>query len=217
MPTASPLWTRFWTEVTRDAQPPVTTALAQADDLDLDFLVADEQAEPPVVPLPPPSEAPTPAWEAETADLLAELPLQWPQVQGDLRLAGLRAEGALLLCRLLARARGLRHVEHGPAVVLLRRAVLSPDADLATAAAQAITALEVREAQVEVAERLRQGPAELGHGRVEAFLQALEAIGDGRCVRTLEALLADRGLELSEPHAWRARHVVQVIRRAGRK
>jgi len=58
---------------------------------------------------------------------------------------------------------------------------------------------------------------EQGKSGLDAALDCLDAVGDGRCVRPMERLLHDRKADLSEHQAWRARHIVQRIRRFGRK
>jgi hypothetical protein len=141
----------------------------------------------------------------------------WAGLQtGDL-LERLDGDATWLLCRALVATSGLRCTEHGTVALLMRRAVLSSDPEVAVEAAGAIQALDVREAQADVAERLLSNPTMLGRERVERLLDCLEAIGDGRCVRTMEAVLHRHGLTLDDHHAWRARHIVQSIRRAGRR
>lgn len=153
----------------------------------------------------------------DLADLAACLPDVLPNLQQDQMLCGMDGDAAWILCSVLAQTTGLRSAENGPLVDLLRRAVRAADPELARQAVGAIAALSVAEAQVDVAERLLREAASLGHDGVEQALDCLEAIGDGRCVRTMEAVLLRHGALLSEPHAWRARHIVQVIRRGGRR
>lgn len=59
--------------------------------------------------------------------------------------------------------------------------------------------------------------ADRGFEAAEALLDALEALGDGRCVRAMEAALWAVGPRLPQHQAWRARHIVQRIRRGGRR
>lgn len=54
-------------------------------------------------------------------------------------------------------------------------------------------------------------------GLVDAILDYLAEHGDGRCVRPMEEALHENGRSLTEHQAWRARHIVQKIRRFGRK
>jgi hypothetical protein len=71
--------------------------------------------------------------------------------------------------------------------------------------------------QVAVIERLGRDPRALGHIGVDTVLHYLDALADGRGVRAMETVLAERGSELSDAHAWRLRHIVQRVRRFGRK
>ena len=52
---------------------------------------------------------------------------------------------------------------------------------------------------------------------VDAVLAYLDEHGDGRCVRPMEEALVANGPLMTERQAWRARHIVQKIRRFGRK
>ncbi len=68
-----------------------------------------------------------------------------------------------------------------------------------------------------VAQLLYDRSSGLEFDQIERILDCLAAIGDGRCVRVMESILHERHFDLSEHQAWRARHIVQKIRRAGRK
>lgn len=71
--------------------------------------------------------------------------------------------------------------------------------------------------QEHVARALLANAEGLGFDGVTAALDCLDALGDGRCVRTMEAVLHDEREHLTEHQAWRARHIIQRIRRFGRK
>ncbi len=213
---------KFWAFARENLQPvPTEPGAAQPEDID-DFLTIQAPESPPEPPaVPPRSQAGSP--RAQARDALAasmeglELSTEWPELHTSEALARLDGDAAWLLCRTLASAQNAQGPEHGTLATLLRRAVASPDPEVAVQAAAAIAALDVREAQEAVAQRLLQGPAELGREKVERLLDCLEAIGDGRCVRTMEAVLHRHGHVLDDHHAWRARHIIQVIRRAGRR
>lgn len=135
----------------------------------------------------------------------------------DPRLDGVDAAGTLWLCRALLDVRGLQVTEHGALVRLLQRAVRAEEAELVMAAADAIGHLDARAAQLDAVARLHANPRALGHAGVDRLLACLKQVADGRCVRQMEALLLEHGDALSDVHAWQARHIVQVIRRSGRK
>ncbi len=219
-----PILERFW-QLVLDGTPPVSVATSPtpvAVDDEFDFL-----AEPTSAP-PKPSEAavvgPDPARVARLAELAASLPgvaqalaqSRQPLAQ-DGRLDRVDAAGAQWICRLLLQMPGATLEEHGPLVRLLQRSARSTDPELVVAAADAIRHLDARAAQLDLLARLQADPRSLGHAGVDRVLACLGQIADGRCVREMEALLVDRGAELSDVHAWQARHIVQVIRRSGRK
>ncbi|MSP91878.1 MAG: hypothetical protein EXR79_08790 [Myxococcales bacterium] len=104
-----------------------------------------------------------------------------------------------------------------PVAAALALRVASADPQQAVAAVAEATRLRLATVQALVAERLACAPAAFGHAGVDAFVAYFDALGDGRCVRGLEAVLADHALALSEAHAWKLRHIVQRIRRFGRK
>lgn len=204
---------RAWQELLRAAARAAPVTAAEISGFEADFLEAPDAGESALSAMGSPTGTPP----ADLSALVPALRTVWPGLQMLPGLAHLDADEAWLLCRLLLLAPDLAAAAHGPLVVLLRRAVAAQDPRLCADAAAAVTALGVQEAQVEVAERLRQGPAALGHAAVEQLLTCLEATADGRAVRTLEAMLHERGAELGDAHAFRARRVIQVIRRAGRK
>jgi len=213
----------------RDASPPDTLH----DELDtflneLDDFLTIQAPEWPPEPPPVPGRSPDGSPRAQARDSLAAL-LEGVDLSNDFvhlhtsaDLARLDGDATWLLCRALAATQKVDVAEHGTLATLhlatlLRRAVASSDPEVAVQAARAIAVLRVSEAQEAVAQRLLQGLAELGRERVEHLLDCLEAIGDGRCVRTMEAVLHRHSLALDDHHAWRARHIIQVIRRAGRR
>lgn len=104
-----------------------------------------------------------------------------------------------------------------PVAAALARRFDGPDPTQAVAAVRDATLQRLATVQAAVAERLGREPAALGHAGVDVFVAYFDALGDGRCVRGLEAVLADHALALSEAHAWKLRHIVQRIRRFGRK
>lgn len=108
--------------------------------------------------------------------------------------------------------------ERGRLADLVQRALLSERAELLTAACKVVAAAALGHLQVELVAALhrlvvRGAAAE----QIDGALLALEQVGDGRCVRPMEALLAEHLTGWSEYQAWRARHIVQVIRRGGRR
>ena len=111
----------------------------------------------------------------------------------------------------------LRGGAHGGVGRLLCRALASADERLVVEALQIIEALELRALQVAVAELFVVRAGQLDHATVEAALLTLERVGDGRCVRTMEAALAEHQDALTSHQAWRARRIVQRIRRFWRK
>ena len=218
-------WQRFW-QVLQEA-PPVPTQAGVAPpspalDDEFDFL-----AEPTTVALPRPNLQPMaldPARLALLAPFASALPALADAllrarevVMDDVTLDRFDGAGALWLCRVLVQSPTTSLPEHGPLVRLLQRAARSPDAELVTAAAEAIAHLDARAAQLDLVARLHADPQSLGHAGIDRVLATLKQIADGRCVREMEALLVARGNELSDVHAWQARHIVQVIRRSGRK
>lgn len=198
---------------------------AAADDADFDFL----DVQPATAPAPalqafgPPSAADSERGRevaAASADLDAaavELTATWPSVADAPALANLDADGALLLCRVLGRCRALRCTGRNAVCLVLERAIASADLTLCLEGLGAAHVLQAHEVQMVIAERLARDPQALSHAQIDRFLACLEQLGDGRIVRPLEALLHQHGTTLSEVHAWRTRHIIQSIRRAGRK
>lgn len=129
-----------------------------------------------------------------------------------------RADAGALrhLFALLAGLDGLVVHDSGPVAVALVAGLRSDDVGLQLHALAIARKLGLRSLQRDIA-GLLDAPARLGHEGVEATLDALAELADGRSVRRLEEVLAARGPELSQHQAWRARHIVQVIRRAGRR
>ena len=84
----------------------------------------------------------------------------------------------------------------------------------------AITAVReggLAQLQDRVAAAMERLGGALGDDGIDAALDCLDELGDGRCVRPMEAFLHAHGAGLSGNRAWRARHIVQRIRRFGRK
>jgi hypothetical protein len=165
-------------------QPPLVMPEPEPADPD-DFLASEPEEQPTPPPIPPRSPDDTPRGLRRATLALQldprELVPAWAGLQtGDL-LERLDGDATWLLCRALVATSGLRCTEHGTVALLMRRAVLSSDPEVAVEAAGAIQALDVREAQADVAERLLSNPTMLGRERVERLLDCLEAIGDGRC------------------------------------
>jgi hypothetical protein len=105
----------------------------------------------------------------------------------------------------------------GPVSTLLRRAVSARDEQTWRNASKVIAKWRVTEAQSDVADQLGRCAARGDATAVDLLLDCLQAVGDGRCVRTMESVLAEHGHKLGDHQAWRARHIVQVIRRSGRR
>lgn len=210
------VWAWLWT----GAVLPAPQAPAVALDDDLDFLQAPEPVEQQIQPLLAMDRSAV-RWAEATAWLATEpgLPADWPTHARDARWPHVDAPAAWLACQWwlqVADPLTVRGAAHGPVSELLRRAVRCADAELALCAAQTIAHLRVEEAQEDVALRLME-PASLDHLQQSALLDVLDGLGDGRCVRAMEAMLAAVGPQLPDHHAWRARHIVQRIRRGGRR
>lgn len=214
-------WQKVWQVILSQVEMPDQQPLALADDFD--FLQAGEPHEQLVIPL----SSRLPSGDQRALACAEMLPLlkiatsrfrqNWQQILVDERLGCLDGDGAWLLLHLIQASSGLEAEEHGPLLLLLQRATLSDDADLAVTAVAVAAQLGLNNVQVQIAQRLLSGPAQLGHARVDALLRALEGMGDGRCVRAMEQLLHERGGELSDAHAFVARRIVQGIRRLGRR
>jgi len=217
-------WDRVW-QALRLPSTGHTAPVADQLDTDFDFLAGELEGPTPLAASPldhlsqPDSArgreiAAISAWLDAAA---ADLAVHWSDVLGTAALAQLDSDGTWLLCQLLARSRDVPCSGHNAVCTLLDRAITSPSQDLATAGIEAALRVSAREVQLAVAQRLARDPHGLGHEGVDRFLTFLEQHGDGRVVRTLEALLAQHGATLTDAHAWRARHIVQSIRRGGRK
>jgi hypothetical protein len=153
------------------------------------------------------AEAPAPAALSAAA---------WRRLDADEALARCdRATGELLLACLAASPAAAR-AEGGAATRLLVAALRSAAPDLVAAALAEVERRGLSTLQVEVAACLRR-PEVLGHAGVEAALAVLDVLADGRVVREMEAVLAAHSDGLTQHQAWRARHIVQRIRRGGRR
>ena len=216
-------WQAFWQLLIAAPEPLAVarTAVAVLDD-EFDFL-AEPAAPAPIqstaaafVPRPERA-AELDAFVAQNPDLPREASAMGSGLRDEAQLDRVDAAGALWLCRLILTMPAVALPENGPLVRLLQRAASSPDRDLVCAAADASAHLDARASQLALVARLHADPHSLGHAGIDRVLACLKQIADGRCVREMEALLVERGAELSDVHAWQARHIVQVIRRAGRK
>ncbi len=160
---------------------------------------------------------------AEVDGILEQLSDHWLELSQDPRLASIDADGLWLILQamLLLPSCGLPSrqllAQQGPLALAIEKAISSKDAEIALLGLGAAQQLRVSALQLAVAERLDADLDSLGHHGVEVSLSFLESCGDGRCIRAMEQLLHRHGLDLSEAHAFRARHLVQVIRRGGRK
>lgn len=205
--------------LTAGAQP-VDALTAATDEEDLDFLAETPDVSRPILPLRRGDASPERS--AEALDLLenagairlAEL---WPKWQADSRLAGLDYPGALLALRAVLELDHPQTQSHGALAQLIERALHSGEVELAALAAQASARLGLSELQETITQCLQRHCRELQPQGRSLFLNALETLGDGRCVRAMEAFLAQCAGQLSDHEAWRARHIVQVIRRGGRR
>ena len=210
-------WHAVWPVLLAGDAPALPTqSSAVAVDDEFDFLAE---------PAPAPAELVVTAGTPDPARLAALH--QYPTSQAahdvgrwlvdDLRLDRLDAAAVLWVAEVLGHVSLLDVPEHGPLLRLLQRGARSADPQLAVAAAHAIGQTRARAAQLAVVARLHADPQSLGHAGVDKALAALQVVADGRCVREMEAMLLERGAVLSDTHAWQARHIVQVIRRGGRK
>ena len=113
-------------------------------------------------------------------------------------------------------------VDHAPPVersdlTALRRRLLANDLVDALAAVDEMATSGHAELQAELTTFFYVQTENLDHDAVERVLDCLASVGDGRCVRGMERVLHERWQHLSEHQAWRGRHIVQSIRRCGRK
>lgn len=198
---------------------PVHTDADDEDD-DLDFLDEPTQAAP-VLEVLAPMPTDHPRWQtANSADVgawTARLHGAWDNWTRDPRTAEVDAAAARLLCAALLGIDKAEVTAFGPVSTLLRRAVTARDEQTWRNAAQVIAKWRVTEAQSDVADQLGRYAARGDTLAVDILLDCLQAIGDGRCVRAMESVLADHGNKLGDHQAWRARHIVQAIRRGGRR
>ena len=155
---------------------------------------------------------------AHSALALPELASLWRTLTGDPRLAAIDGEAVLLLCS-LALAEPATATLSGAALQanVLPRALAAPDQYIMQTAAATVAELRLLGLQAEFAAALGRHLATISRDDRAKMLDFLEQHGDGRCVRPLEALLAQYGALLDDGQAWRARHIVQIIRRDRRK
>lgn len=104
-----------------------------------------------------------------------------------------------------------------PELTPIRAQLADGDLTVALAAVREVTSQGRAELQAEVVELLASRLKDMSHLDIEAVLDCLSEIGDGRCVRGMERLLVEGWQTLSEHQAWRARRIIQVIRRGGRR
>lgn len=220
----SPALQRFWHLLLDAPPPPSREAMPIHAPVDAEFDFLAEPAPASKTMAGDDGWQPDPVRIAQLAELEAMLPevahalgQALHAIAQDSRLDRVDAAGALWVCRVLLLLPGATLPEHGPLVRLLQRAARSVDPELVVLAADAIRHLDARGAQLDLVARLHANPSSLGHDGVDHVLACLGQVADGRCVREMEALLVERGAELSDVHAWQARHIVQVIRRSGRK
>ncbi len=106
---------------------------------------------------------------------------------------------------------------HGPLSGLIARAIVAGDIPLSLLAMTVAARLGLGELQDAIAQQLRDRAPELAFAGVETALDCLATLADGRCVRTMEEALLRQSAALTEHQAWRARHIVQLIRRDHRR
>lgn len=205
--------------LTAGAQP-VDALTSALDEEDLDFLCETPDVSRPLLALR--RDEASPGRRAEARDLLeragaTRLAELWPKWQADSRLAGLDYPGALLALRAVLELDHPQTQSHGALAQLIERALNSGDVELGTLAAQASARLGLSELQETITQCLQRHCLDLQPQARALFFDALETLGDGRCVRAMEAFLAHCADQLSDHEAWRARHIVQVIRRGGRR
>ena len=151
------------------------------------------------------AEAPVDQWLARLGALIVDGP-----VDGDAASVALSA---------LLQAEGEASLDdHSPLAKLFDAVLAAGGADereLGAVAVRLIHRFGCAASQVAVARWLHRN-AEV-FDDIEAALDCLATIGDGRCVRAMEALLMERPAAMNEHQAWRARHIVQLIRRDHRR
>ncbi len=220
-PASLPAWTNWLFEGA--AAPPVAPTASSADHNtadDLDFLDASVAAAPAWAPLS--RQAAGHPRQQQAQDWLQAEPLQQISVcagqwASDPRLPAIDADAAEVALAALALQPAHAAAGHGSISQLIQRVLQGTDPDLARQAARTAAHLQLSEVQELLAEQLQRNGQALGPQGRSDLLAALEVLGDGRCVRAMEAFLAEWSSRLHEHEAWRARHIVQVIRRGGRR
>lgn len=142
----------------------------------------------------------------------------WTTATRDPRLAHVDGDALWVLCA----AAGATSASDSAALaraeaIVAGRAMTARDSELAWAGAQLAIQGAQSALQAAVAETLDLHLAAWGRERRVEVLDFLHSRGDGRCVRPVEALLARQGHLLDDVQAYKARHLVQVIRRGRRK
>lgn len=211
-------WLFFGATAPSSASPPARLEPPESDDLD--FL--DDVA--PAAPHWPPltrqeahqgREAQARQWLIpESAQAIAASANVWWH---DPRLPGIDADAAQVVLTALAQYADRQAQAHGPISLLIQRVLQGSDVQLACLASRAAVQLRLSEVQEALAQQLAHNSEQLGPAGRGEMLGALEELGDGRCVRAMEAFLAQWSSRLQDHEAWRARHIVQVIRRGGRR
>ncbi len=221
---ANPAWQQFWQAILEAPLPEVSPPVPQPDAFDDEFdFLADAPALAPAANVPtvltpdPARVSRLASLEALLPDVVAVLRASPNALRDDARLDRVDPAGAIWILRALQQLPPTALPEHGPLVRLLQRSARSTDPLLVVLTADVTLQLDARAVQLDLVARLHADPQGLGHDGVDRVLACLKQIADGRCVREMEALLMDRGAQLSDVHAWQARHIVQVIRRGGRK
>ena len=187
---------------------------------DLDFLDEAPAAAPSLPPLVPlaaggPRVDEARAWlNSGQLHMMAETAALWAR---DPRLASIDAAAALVVLTVLCQQPDQQAEAHGAVSQLIQRVLGGDDPELARLAAQGAIRLQLSEVQEALAGQLARNGEGLGPQGRSDLLAALEVLGDGRCVRAMEAFLAQWSSRLQDHEAWRARHIVQVIRRGGRR
>lgn len=151
-------WQKIWQVIIAEAQMPDIEPQATVDDFD--FLQEAATSEQPIVPLP----SRLPRTEARAQACAAVLPLvpiaaprlaqNWQQLLVDDRLAYLDGDGTALLLQLILASAALTAEEQGSLPLLLQRAVLSDDADLAVLAVEVAVQIGLKNVQIQIAQRL---------------------------------------------------------------
>ncbi len=197
--------------------------VANGDD-DLDFLANDSAATNPVWDRAAPGQ-PRRAEADRLArvlggDLKGSVDL-WRAAAADSRLSRVDGDGLWVLCAAALGAADSASagadLAAGGLATLAARALAAGDPDLAWAGVRLTLHGAVVALQSPLAEALDRHLLAWNRDQRAAVLDFLDAHGDGRCVRPLEALLVRHGAALDDAQAYKARHIVQAIRRARRK